>query len=295
MDRVQPTKLQLWPEGPEADSAPLPPLPMDRALLGLHDSGDLSEQHYAAEAMLPKARNRRGGEGAEPYTLQWFLDIEHRRHTGRGHWLPRLLEFGKHSGEKLLGLGSGLGTDWVQYARHGASVVVCSAQADQLALTRRNFELRGLTGRFLQARPDDLPVESASIDVVCTNVALYDDEASQALVTELYRVLKPGGKVLAVIPAKYDVSFWSGKLFPWLRWFRSAEETRRIPFSARRLRRLFGRFVEHRVHKRQLHRSEVPLAWRGLPLSVLERLMGRVLVLKAFKPLSAAISVPLAA
>ena len=36
-------------------------------------------------------------------------------------------------------------------------------------------------------------------------------------------------------------------------------------------------------------------AWRGLPLSLLERLMGRVLVLKAFKPLSAAIAVPLAA
>jgi hypothetical protein len=60
--------------------------------------------------------------------------------------------------------------------------------------------------------------------------------------------------------------------------------------SARELRHLFSRFVEHRVHKRQLRRSEVPHLWRCLPLPLLARLMGRFLVLKAFKPLSVALS-----
>ena len=66
-------------------------------------------------------------------------------------------------------------------------------------------------------------------------------------------------------------------------------------FRARQLRRLFCGFVEHRVYKRQLRRGDVPHAWRWLPLPLLERLMGRVLVLKAFKPLSAAIAVQAAA
>src|SRR5262249_46470476 len=74
--------------------------------------------------------------GPEPYTLQWFLDIEHQRHGREGRWLPRLLEFAKHRGDTLLGLGDGLGTDWLQYARHGASVIVCSRTAAQLALVR---------------------------------------------------------------------------------------------------------------------------------------------------------------
>ena len=43
-------------------------------------------------------------------------------------------------------------------------------------------------------------------------------------------------------------------------------------------------------------RSEaVPHLWRWLPLPLLERLMGRVLVLKAFKPLSAALPAQAAA
>jgi len=67
------------------------------------------------------------------------------------------------------------------------------------------------------------------------------------------------------------------------------------PFTSRTLKQLFSRFAEHRVYKRHLRRAEVPHLLRWLPLPVLERLIGRVLILKAFKPLSAAVSVPLAA
>src|SRR5437762_5896690 len=55
-----------------------------------------------------------------------FLDIEKHRHSRQAKWIPKVLEFAKHAGEKLLGLGHGLGTDWVQYAQHGAGVIVCN-------------------------------------------------------------------------------------------------------------------------------------------------------------------------
>ena len=69
----------------------------------------------------------------------------------------------------------------------------------------------------------------------------------------------------------------------------------RLGVGGRQLRRLFQRFVEQRVHKRQLRRAEVPHLWRWVPLPLLERVLGRVLVLKAFKPLSAAIPTQAAA
>ena len=49
---------------------------------------------------------------------------------------------------------------------------------------------------------------------------------------------------------------------------------------------MFYRFVEHRTHKRHLRRSDLPHVWRWLPLPVLERMLGRMLVHKAFKPLA---------
>jgi ubiquinone/menaquinone biosynthesis C-methylase UbiE len=267
-------------------------------LPGAHPGAEAAERFYAIEALNPLVTPA-ADEGAEPYTLQWFLNIENRRHQSRqGRWIPRLLEFKKHAGETLLGLGQGLGTDWLQYARFGASVIVCSSSAEQLVLARRNFELRGLSGRFVHASPSGLPLESASIDVVSMSQLLHDVSDPRPALAEVYRVLKPGGKVLALAPARFDIDFWFRCCFPLQRLFKrkttpAAAELRR--FTRRELRRLFGQFGEHRIHKRQLRRSEIPHVWRWVPSSLLERLMGRVLVLKAFKPLSAALPTQVAA
>ena len=298
MEGSYPSYLRLWESSTRAvvHDAPAPDGGIASAVP--HQGSQFAEQLYTWEALNPPANRLPGDEGAEPYTLQWFLNIETQRLGRRGRWIPRLLEFARHSGETLLGLGNGLGTDWLQYARHGAEVVVCSPSAAQLALIRRNFELRHLGGRFLHAPPTSLPLEGSSIDVACLSDLLHEVADPRAVVEEVYRVLKPGGKVLAVTPARYDVDFWSQACFFWHRWWparKSEAEAGSVRFSGRKLRSLFKRFAEHRVHKRHLRRSEVPHLWRCFPLSLLERLMGHVLVLKAFKPLSAAISVPLAA
>jgi SAM-dependent methyltransferase len=292
------SKLHLW-EGwtasvrdgrfPATAAVPPPVVPFSAAY---------TEHLYASETLGPPAPAAVLEGRAEPYTLQWFLDIEHLRHRRYGRWLPSALEFTKHAGETLLGLGVGLGTDWVQYARHGAAVLVCSPAAEHLALIRRNFELRQFPARFVQTAPTSLPVQTASIDVVCITNLLHKVPDPNGVVEEVYRVLKPGGKVVALTPARYDIDFWRRLLLPGRGWFRkhgppeAAAETR---FSARSLRGLFHRFIEHRVHKRHLRRADVPHLWRLLPTSLLERLIGRMLILKAFKPLSAALSLPLAA
>jgi len=295
MDDSFPRKLEVWPARALAVIGDVP-----LHIPGRNGSSDAPRYGTFAERLFEEETLNRVSPSAppaasEPYSLQWFLEIENQRHGRQGRWIPRLLEFAKHGGETLLGLGNGLGTDWIQYARHGARVIVCTSAAEQLALVRRNFELRGLSGRFLAARPSCLPLETSSIHVVSLSGLLDEAADPPAIVSEVYRVLKPGGKVLAVTPARYDVDYWRNLLLPWLRWLRPAPEAQAARFSARRLRRLFGGLVEHRVYKRQLRRADVPHAWRWLPLPLLERLMGRVLVLKAFKPLSAAIAAQAAA
>jgi SAM-dependent methyltransferase len=288
------SKLQLW-EGwmPALVKGPAPPMPGERPLDAPHSQVELAEHLYAREALNANGRSR---PGAEPFTLQWFLDIESARHNRYGSWIPRVLEFVKHGGETLLGLGNGLGTDWVQYARHGAQVIACCPSAGQLALIQRNFALRGLQGVFLHANPATIPLEPASIDVVCVADLLEDASNPSAVIEEIYRLLKPGGKVLAVTPARFNFDFWR-RCLPWHAMLRGriASPDGSATFSARTLRQLFSRFVESRVYKRQLRRGEVPHLLRWLPHPMLERMFGRLLIIKAFKPLSAAIPVPLAA
>jgi SAM-dependent methyltransferase len=298
MEGSYPGKLRIWTDWDSPAHHEVRASIHGFTLTGPHQPAEFAERLYACEALNPGSPPPRSEAGAEPYSLQWFLNIENQRHTRHGRWIPRLLEFAKHSGETLLGLGNGLGTDWLQYARYGASVIVCSPSAEQLALVRRNFELRSIAGRFVHAKAASLPLENASIDVACISDFFHEIKDPKPVVDEIFRVLKPGGKILAVTPSRYDVDFWFHRCFPWQRWLsakpeKSAPEATR--FTARELRRIFNRFVEHRIHKRQLRRREVPHVWRWVPLPILERLMGRFLVLKAFKPLSVALATPLAA
>lgn len=294
MEGTYPGQLQAWDGWTTTLAQDLLEPARQRTVAGPHHPAEFADRLYACEALKPPAANGvRPDEHAEPYSLQWFLDIETQRHGRQGRWIPKLLEFAKHAGETLLGLGHGLGTDWLQYARTGASVVVCSPSDEQLTLIRRNFELRGLDGRFLHTPFNALPLDKASIDVACVSSLLHEVDRPEIVIDEIYRVLKPGGKVLAVTSARFDVDFWFAACCPWQRWLPARKrppERPAVRFTGRSLRRLFGRFVEHRVYKRHLRRSEVPHIWRWLPTPLLERLMGRVLVLKAFKPLSAAMT-----
>ncbi len=294
MPDLFPYKMNLWENPALALQAIFgrpefePPETRLEHLQGPHNPREFAQRLYSLESLQPAVTRPVAHNQPEPYSLQWFLDIENQRHSKHGKWIPKLLEFAKHANEKLLGLGHGLGTDWVQYAQNGAAVVVCTPAATQLELVRRNFELRGLHGQYIQAEPTCLPLEASSIDVVCISSLHHGIDQPENVIDEVFRVLKPGGKVLGVTPAYYDVDYWVRTMYFWNRWLqpnRGKNPLRcRRRHSAGQLKQMFSRFSELRIRKRQLRRPEVPHLWRWIPLPILARLMGRVLVLKAFKP-----------
>jgi SAM-dependent methyltransferase len=241
--------------------------------------------HREAFRKLPRK------EVLEPFSRDWFERIAECRYSRQGYWLPRMLEFNKHPGERLLALGEGLGTDWVQYARAGADVSVLSSTQEQLELIRIHFDICNVAAHFLHGSLQALPVTSNSVDVVCLNGLLHEVDDPARIVGEIYRVLRPGGKVIGVAPAKFNATYWARAVFPWRHWF-GLSKTQPVPAaqSASDLRKLFGDFAEHRLSKRHLRRGELPPICRWLPLPALERVIGNQLIIKAFKPLSAATS-----
>jgi SAM-dependent methyltransferase len=249
------------------------------------------DPHVAAtrELIRPPTvhRNRRD---YEPFSAAWFEELEQKRYHRHGAWLTRALEFGRHPGESLLILGCGLGTDAVRYARTETNVTVATTPDEYPHIVADNFARHGLAAEFAKLDGLKLPFADGAFDVVTWN-ALYDaTRPNPVRVDELFRVLKPGGKVIGLFPARYDAAFWQNILMPLERlWWRRPPDPATAPkTTSKELRRLFGRFAEHRVSKRHLRRGELPHAWRILPLMLLERWIGRVLVLKAKKPISLA-------
>ena len=242
---------------------------------------------------------RRAAKGLVPFSAAWYDELEQKRYQRHGVWLPSALEFGRHPGESLLLLGAGLGCDAIKYIRTGTPVTVGLAAHDYPVQLRENLNRHALAARMVDVRDYTLPFPDGTFDVVTWN-ALYDPSSLDPnRVNEIFRVLKAGGKVIGLFPAWYDAGFWQDIILPlqWVYWRRPVDPTSAPKASARQLRKVFGAFSQHRVAKRHLRRAELPHPWRIFPLFFLERLIGRVLVFKALKPLSArtGILTPLAA
>ena len=223
----------------------------------------------------------------EPFSPAWFDELDKKRYARHGAWLPKALEFGRHPGESVLLLNPGVGTDAVAYLRYGSEVTALAGPADHPDLIRANLARVAHPARVVSIAGPGLPFADGAFDVAVLNAL---DTSTAPPHEELLRVLKSGGKLIGLFPARYDAGYWQDLFLPLqhLYWRRPADPTGGPKASAAGLRRAFAGFVDHRVQKRHLRRGELPHLWRVLPLPVLERLVGRVLVLKAFKPLPAA-------
>jgi SAM-dependent methyltransferase len=102
-------------------------------------------------------------------------------------------------GETVLDLGSGGGIDVILSAKRVGPTGVAyglDMTDEMLALARRNAREAGVTNaRFLRGFIELIPLASSSVDVVISNCVINLSTDKPAVLTEIARVLKPGGRV----------------------------------------------------------------------------------------------------
>jgi arsenite methyltransferase len=104
-----------------------------------------------------------------------------------------------HEGETVLDLGSGGGIDVILAAKRvGPTGVVYGLDMtdEMLALARKNAAEAGTTNvHFLKGMIEQVPLPAESVDVVISNCVINLSVDKPAVLTEMARVLKPGGRV----------------------------------------------------------------------------------------------------
>jgi len=241
---------------------------------------------------------------APAHTREWFLEAEHYRYVEYAPWMPGTMEFDRHGGKSLLEIGGGMGTDLAQFAIHGAQVTDVDLSSGHLKLARENFAVRGLKGEFVQQDAESLVFGDNAFDVVYSNGVLHHTPNTRHVVQEILRVLKPGGRVIAMVYAEDSLHYWRNLMWNiglregQLRKYSMGEIMSRTversdnaaahplvkAYTRAGLRRLFEGFVDIEIVQRQMEASAVPRVLAFVPRRHLAPIMGWNLIIKARKP-----------
>jgi ubiquinone/menaquinone biosynthesis C-methylase UbiE len=128
-------------------------------------------------------------------------------------------------GLRLVEVGSGSGRISLALALKGAEVTLVDTSDAALALSRSMFGKKRCSGQFVQASAFQLPFTGGTFDVAWNTGLiehfLFDDQAR--ILSEMLRVLKPGGTLITFNPSHRGRIYRIGKFI--------LEHTNRWPYG----------------------------------------------------------------
>ena len=133
--------------------------------------------------------------------------------TARYRLEPFILEFADFpsaANKTILEIGVGAGADFQNWCRHARHATGVDLTDKAIALTRERLELSRVPREqyaLHTADAENLPFEDESFDLVYSWGVLHHTPDTNRAFREVFRVLRPGGTVKAMI---YHVPSWSG-------------------------------------------------------------------------------------
>jgi SAM-dependent methyltransferase len=202
--------------------------------------------------------------------------------------------------------------DAIQFARRNNDLYVIDLSPKSVSLTLGRIGNENLFAHAAVADAENLPFGGGSFDVVYSYGVLHHSPNTGRAIGQLHRALKPGGKAIVMLYAKYSAMVfvqvglhrgireghllatrsWSRLLSEWTelqsRTEHSANPLTQV-FSVAECRRFFHEFASVRIEKHYLttsHLAEARHLCRLLPQRVLDRLPGLLgwnLIIRAVK------------
>lgn len=120
---------------------------------------------------------------------------------------PYILEFAKFenwSGCQVLEIGVGLGADHQRFAEHGAWLFGIDLTERAIEHTSRRLSLFGLNSQLQVGDAESLPFRNNEFDLVYSWGVIHHSPNTDQAVSEILRVLKPGGEARVMIYNKWS-------------------------------------------------------------------------------------------
>ena len=132
------------------------------------------------------------------------------------------------SNDVVLEIGAGTGIHTHSLLKTGALVVATDISPNSLQIIKKKYKEYSKNLNTEVADMEFLPFENETFDVVCSAGSLsYGD--NQVVMQEIYRVLKPGGKVIIVDSLHENPIYVINRWIGYFRGYRSLSTIKRMP------------------------------------------------------------------
>jgi ubiquinone/menaquinone biosynthesis C-methylase UbiE len=159
----------------------------------------------------------------EKFTKEYFEEIEEARYRIS----PEIFDFAqftRFNGKRLLEVGVGAGTDFLQWVRAGTEAYGLDLTPEAIEHIRHRLNVYNLEAKKLvQGDSENLPFEDNFFDVVYSWGVIHHTPDTQKAMDEIIRVMKPGGIGKIMLYHRHSVLsylFWIKhallKFKPWL-------------------------------------------------------------------------------
>src|SRR6185369_10068723 len=127
-------------------------------------------------------------------TREYFDEVEARKYMVEPH-IPGFAEFERWRGKKVLEIGCGIGTDTVNFARHGAQVTSVDLSEKSLELARQRIRVYGLEGQvqFFHGNAEELEnlVPLEPYDLIYSFGVIHHTPHPERVLEQMRRYVRP--------------------------------------------------------------------------------------------------------
>jgi ubiquinone/menaquinone biosynthesis C-methylase UbiE len=115
-------------------------------------------------------------------------------------------QFPRYHGKKMLEVGVGMGTDFLQWVRSGAEAYGIDLTPEGVRHTLTRLELYGLTAKEVRvADAESLPYSDNMFDLVYAWGVIHHSPNTEKALAEIVRVLKPGGTAKIMVYNRHSL------------------------------------------------------------------------------------------
>ncbi len=142
-------------------------------------------------------------EWADKTFYRWNIP----RHSDKGYF-GKIFDYDRYVGKPVLEVGCGMGCMAMNWAQHGALVSAVDLNPVSVVQTQRRFGVFGLQGDVREADAENLPFQDATFDFAYSWGVLHHTPNTARAIRELYRILKPGGRVGVMLYHRASAMYW---------------------------------------------------------------------------------------